>query len=117
VVIWAGLKLTNTSTVATDDDQVFFRFDTVVANWEAVDSIADSDTETDTGIAVAASTNYHLKISVDSDRKASFYINNLLVHKTAALTNDIDLIPYVGVQGDAKTLTLVKEKISRIIFE
>jgi len=27
------------------------------------------------------------------------------------------LIPYVGVEGNAKTLYLVKEKISRIIYE
>ena len=121
LIIWAGLKLTNTSTVATDDDQIFFRFDTAVANWEATYSIADTDTETDTGVAVSASTNYKLKIEIDSDRKGHFYINDKYVAGTSsALTNDVDLIPYVGVQAAtdaAKTIHLCYEKISRIIFE
>ncbi len=120
LIIWAGLKLTNTSVVATDANQVMFRFDTGVANWEAVTSIANTDTETDTGIVVAASTVYKLRISIDSSRIARFYINNTLVHTTAALTNDIDFIPYIGVQdtsGAAKTIHLVKQRISRIAFE
>ncbi len=121
IVIWAGLKLTNTSVVATDANQVFFRFDAGVANWEAVDSIADTDVETDTGVPVAAATTYHLKIEINSARKAKFFINDALVHMTAALTDNIDLIPYIGVQANgaaaAKTLHLVKQKISRIIFE
>jgi len=120
IVIWAGLKLTNTSVVATDADQVMFRFDTGVANWEAVASIADTDTETDTGIVVAINTTYKLKIKIDSARVATFFINGTLVHTTAALTNDINLIPYVGVQDTAaavKTIVLAKERISRVIFE
>lgn len=120
LTIWAGLKLTNTSVVATDADQVFFRFDAAVANWEATTSIGGTDTETDTGVAVAANTTYKLKISIDSSRIARFYIDNVLVHTTTALTDNIDLIPYVGVHantGAAKTIHLVKQKISRIVFE
>lgn len=122
VTIWAGLKLTNTSVVATDADQVFFRFDGGVANWEAVTSIADTDTETDTGAAniVAINTVYKLRITIDSSRVARFYINNVLVHTTAALTDDVSFIPYIGVQDTAaavKTITLIKQKISRIAFE
>ena len=40
--------------------------------------------------------------------------------RSAALTNDVDLIPYVGVisrSGAADHKYLVYEKISRIIFE
>lgn len=117
VVIWAGLKLTNTSAVATDDDQAFFRFDGNVANWEATYSIAGTDSEVDTGVAVAVNTNYYFRIEIDSDRKAHFFINNKEVAVSTALTNDVDLIPYVGVEGNAKTLYLVKEAISRIIYE
>lgn len=122
ILIWAGLKLTNTPTVATDDDQVYFRFSTDDSdeNWEIVDSIGDDDNTTDSGVEVAASTIYKLKIAIDSDRKAHFFINGTLVRSTSALTNDVDLIPYVGVQqlsdGDA-SVTLCYEKISRIIFE
>jgi len=117
IVIWAGLKLTNTAVVATDADQAFFRFDANVANWEATYSIGGTDTEVDTGIAVAADTNYYFRIEIDSDRKAHFFINDKKVASSTAMTNDVDLIPYIGVQGNAKTLYIVKEKISRIIYE
>lgn len=117
IVIWAGLKLTNTSAVATDADQAFFRFDAGVANWEATYSIAGTDTETDTGVVVAASTNYYFKIEIDSSRIAHFYINGEHVAQSTALTDDINLIPYIGVEGNAKTLHVIKEKISRIIYE
>lgn len=122
ILLWAGLKLTNTPTIATDADQVYFRFDTDVpdTNWQVISSIGGTDTTTDSGVAVAASTNYNLRIEIDSSRKAIFYINDVLVHTTTALTNDVDLIPYVGVQqlssGDA-SVTLCYEKISRILFE
>jgi len=78
-LIWAGLKLTNTPTIATDDDQVFFRYDTDVpdTNWQIISSIAGTDTTTDSGVALAALTEYQLRIEIDSDRKAHFYINNV----------------------------------------
>lgn len=122
ILLWAGLKLTNTPTIATDDDQVFFRFSTddSNSNWRCISSVAGTDTNTDSGVAVAASTTYKLRIVIDSARKAEFWIDNVLVHKTGALTNDVDLIPYVGVQalgGAVKTLHLGYEKISRILFE
>ena len=49
VDIWAGLKLTNTSVIATDDDQVFFRFSTVDGNttWHVIESVAGVDVDTD----------------------------------------------------------------------
>ena len=120
VTIWAGLKLTNTSVVATDADAAYFRFDGVVANWEATTSIGGTDVETDTGIAVTASTNYYLKIEIDSSRRAHFFIDNVEVFVSGALTDDINLIPYIGVQDTAaaaKTIHLASQKISRLIFE
>ena len=118
VMFWAGLKLTNDQAIATDDDQVFFRFDTGVANWEAVYSVGGvADNEVNTGIVVAINTNYYFRIEIDSDRKPHFFIDDDEVAVGTALTNDVDLIPYVGVEGNAKTLYLIKEKISRIIFE
>jgi len=122
ILIWCGLKLTNTPTVITDDDQVFFRFSTDDSdtNWEVVSSIGGTDTTTDSGITVSANTLYRFKIAIDSDRKAAFYINDTRVYQSAALTNDVDLIPYVGIQqlsaGDA-SCTLCYEKISRVIYE
>jgi len=121
-LIWVGLKLTNTPTVATDADQVFFRYSTDDSdtNWELVSSIGNTDTTTDSGVAVAASTTYRFRIDIDSERKATFYINDVGIYKTAALTNDIDFIPYVGIQSlsaAADTMVLHYVKMSRILFE
>lgn len=122
--IWAGLKLTNTNTVATDNDQAYFLFDTAAsANatlWHYVYSIGGTDTDTAVSsalvAAVATTTTYHLVIDIDSSRIARFYINGLLVGTSTALTNATDLIPYVGVMdtaGAAKTIRLFKLQMSR----
>ncbi len=118
IIIWAGLKLTFDQDITADNDQAFFRFDAGVANWETVTTVGGTgDTEVDTGVVVAVSTIYYFKIVIDSDRKPHYFINNKEVNVGAALTNDVNLIPYVGVEGNAKNIVLVKEKISRIIFE
>lgn len=120
-IIWAGLKLTNTSTTASDNDQVFFRYQSGVndGEWQAISSIADSDDAHDTNVVVATGTRYHLKIVIGSDRTAQMYINGALVETTAALTDAVDLIPYIGVQsegaGEAKTLYVHGQAISRVI--
>src|SRR3990167_2082217 len=119
MTVWAGLKLTNTSVTATDDDQAFFRFQPSVnsGKWQAIYSIADSDTAGDSGVTVDASTNYHLKITIDSARIARFYIDGVLVATSTALTTAIDLIPYIGVQTDttaARSLTAYGQSISRV---
>jgi len=122
VLYWAGLKLTYDPTVATDDDQVFFRFSTDDAdtNWEVVYSIGGTDTTVDSGVAVAADTQYNFRITIDDDRIARFYINDTLVSTSTALTDDVDLIPYIGVQalsGTAEFIRVHYQKISRILFE
>ena len=124
VLLWAGLKLTSDPTVATDDDQAYFRFSTDDSdtNWEIVNSIGGTDVTSDSGVAVAASTNYYFRIEIDSDRKAHYFIDNKEVYTSAAMTNDVDLIPYVGIQcldatPSSQYLYLVKQKISRIVYE
>jgi hypothetical protein len=122
ILIWAGLKLTNTPTIATDDDQVFFRFSTDDSDttWHCISSIGGTDTNTSTSVSVSANTTYHLKIAIDSNRRATFYINDVARKTTSALTNDVDLIPYVGVQALAiavKTIHLGPMAISRILYE
>ena len=122
IIIWAGLKLTNTPVIATDANQVFFRFSTTDSNttWRVIDSIADVDVNTNSGVTVAAATIYHFRISIDASRIARCFINDALVRTTSALTNDIDLIPYVGVNAvDAAVheIILHYEHISRILFE
>jgi hypothetical protein len=97
---------------------------------------------------VEASTNYHLKITTDSDRKLSIFVNGEQYglattatttfdgttsvtgttqttidnrsQKSVALTDDINLIPYIGIEnGDAEAavLNVQFEAISRLIFE
>lgn len=118
ITIWAGLKLTFDQDITADNDQVFFRFDAGVANWETVTTIGGvADTQIDTGVLVVADTNYYFRIEIDVDRVAHFFINNKSVGATAALTDNIDLKPYIGVEGNAKTLIVVSTAISRIIFE
>ena len=118
-IIWAGLKLTNTPTTATDADQVFFRYEDDVndGEWQAVYSIGGTDTEVDTGIAVAASTEYHLVITIDSARVARMFVNGTLVATSTALTDAKDFIPYIGVEADgaaaAKSLVIYGQTISR----
>ena len=131
--VWAGLKLTNDQLVATDDDQIYFKFQTDATNSEAftdftklhfVHSIADTDYISQIPVTVAANTPYHLKIVIDSDRKATIFVNGVQYNltgtsgstggtavtavqpgvaatKSAALTDDIDLIPYVGIEAGA----------------
>jgi hypothetical protein len=122
VTIWAGLKLTNTPVIATDNDQAMFRFSTADSNttFRAVYSVGGTDTNVDTGVTVVANTNYKLAIELDSNRRAHFIINDKEYAVSSALTNDVDLIPYIGVLQEgatAKNLNIVYEKISRVIFE
>ena len=138
----AGLKLTNVPAYATDADQAYFLFCTdddhgaltTNANLHFVYSVGGTDYITDLGIAVAASTTYNLKVSIDSDRKASAFVNGTQYSLTSAttaggvasgpgtvvsgaLTDNAALIPYVGCQAHAgsaaRDLFVHYEKISR----
>ena len=118
VTIWLGLKLTNTSVVATDDDQVMFRYAAASdTNWQCISSVGGSDTTADSGVAVAASKKYHFAITFDEDRVARFYIDGDLVATSAAI-DAADLIPYIGVHANtaaAKAIHIHGAAISRVI--
>lgn len=120
-LIWLGLKETEASAIATDDDKAWFRYSAAAdTNWQALYSIGGTDTAIDTGIAVVADTNVYFRIEIDEDRIARYYINDEHVGTSTALTNDKDLIPYIGVQTEttaAKKIYVASEHISRIIFE
>ena len=145
--LWAGLKLTNDQLIATDANQAFFKFQTDATNSEAFDdytllhfvhSIGGTDYISALPITVAANTNYHLKIEFDSDRKMSIFVNGQQYNitstsgstggtavttgttKSAAMTDDIDLIPYIGIDAGAAAAEAVDvhyQCISRLIFE
>ena len=131
--VWAGLKLTNDQLVATDADQVYFKYQTDATNsesftdftkWHFIHSIGGTDFISQLPITVAANTPYHLKIKIDADRKATIFVNGIQynvtttsgstggtavtavqpgkqVVKTGALTNDVDFIPYAGIEAGA----------------
>jgi hypothetical protein len=103
-IIWAGLKLTNDNVVATDDNQVFVRYEAGVngGEFQLITSSAGTDTTTDLNVAVAVSTEYHIKLVVNGDLDVHCYINGVQVARVqAALTTNIDLIPYVGIEASA----------------
>ena len=131
--VWTGLKLTNDQLVATDANQMFFKYQTDATNseafttfakWHFVHSIGGTDYISVLPITVAINTPYHFKIEVDSDRKAAIFVNGIqynvtttagstggtavtavqpgkAVIKTAAITDDVNLIPYVGIEAGA----------------
>jgi len=145
--LWAGLKLTNDQLVATDDDQAYFKFQTDATNseaftdftvWHFIYSVGGTDYISALPITVAANTIYHLRISIDSDRKISIFVNGVQYNvtstsgstggtavssgttKSLALTDDVDLIPYIGIEAGAAAAEAVDvhyQWISRVIFE
>ena len=144
--LWVGLKLTKTPVLATDANQAYFFFDsddsvvgtiTTNANLHFAYSIAGTDYTTNLGIAVKADTLYRLRLVIDNNRQAQVFVNEQQYGLTTTsgtsgltvtdstqrgvqLTNDIDLIPYIGVQSTtaaADTLTVYYQKMSRNLFE
>ena len=145
--LWAGLKLTNDQLVATDANQAFFKFQTDATNseaftdftkWHFVHSIGGTDYISQLPITVAANTIYHFKIEIDSDRKLSIFVDGQQYNitstsgstggtavttgttKSAALTDDVDFIPYIGIEAGAAAAEAVDvhyQCISRTIFE
>ena len=163
--VWAGLKLTNDQLPETDANQAYFYYASDGTNgqslstftpWYFIQSVGGTDYLTNTGVTVAASTNYHFRISIDSDRKTSIFINgvqysattsaqgsalsgsteatgttqatiaesysatNANTQKGPALKNDVDLIPYIGIENGAaaaEALNVHYTAISRHVFE
>lgn len=127
LVIWAGLKLTNTPTLATDNDQAYIMLDTAAGadatKWHCIYSIGNVDVDAAaanssvTIAAVAASTNYHLVIDIDGSRIPKFYINGVLAGTGTALTDATDLKPYIGIKdlsaGSARSMKVFKAQIAR----
>ena len=145
--VWAGLKLTNDQLVATDANQAFFKFQTDATNseafddftkWHLVHSVDGTDFISQIPITVAANTPYHFKIEIDSDRKAAVFVNGQQYNvtttsgstggtavstgttKTGGLTDDVDFIPYIGIEEGAAAAEAVNihyTAISRAMYE
>jgi hypothetical protein len=143
---WAGMKLTNVPAYATDDNQAYFLFATdddhgaltTNGNLHFIYSVAGTDFITDLGVTVAASTTYKLELRFDASRQISVFCNGVqkglvttataggatqstATTKSNAMTDDIDLIPYMGVQQHAGSITrnleMHYQKIQRLLFE
>jgi hypothetical protein len=118
IQIQAGFSLTSVMDETTDNEAAMFTFNTDTSGestWQANTSINGTDAQYDTGVTVKASSKYHLKIKIGTDRKARFYVGDAdgsyssmkLVATGLAHTTAIDLVPYFGIQaltGAAKTL-------------
>jgi len=114
--------------------------------WHFVHSIGGTDYISQLPITVAANTNYHFRIKFDSDRKMEIFVNGIQynitdtsgstggtavtetaqqqdskgLHKSTAMTDDVDLIPYIAIEAGAAAAEAVDvhyESISRKIFE
>ena len=97
-----------------------------------------------TPLIVDVSKNYKFRISIDKSRFARVFINDIQYNVTgtestditeendvtsgvipsAQLTNDVDLIPFIGIKdsrssgsSETKKLNIYYQKISRILFE
>jgi len=145
--VWAGLKLTNDQLVATDANQAYFKFQTDATNsevftdftvWHFVHSIGGTDFISALPITVEAETEYHFRIQINAAREAAIFVNGVQYDvtttsgstggtavasgttRTTALTNNVDFIPFIGIEagaGAAEALNVHYTTISREIFE
>lgn len=116
-ILWAGLKLTNTSTTATDNDQIMFRYQDTIngGRWQLCDSNNNVDNVQDSGVPVATATAYLLQIKVGMDLLPRYYINGILVGTGNALRATQNLLPFVGVQTTTTAAKSVAVRYERII--
>lgn len=92
----AGLKLTSTTVVATDNDGAYFRV--VDGLVYAVTSNNNTDVATSTGFTMTDAVDVELTIKVDDNMYPHFYINGCEVFKGARLRDSQALQPTVGIQ-------------------
>lgn len=122
VLIKAGLALTNAVDRTTDANQVGFVFDTEgsvsSSNFTAIESVAGTDDETDAENAPTADQTVRLGIKISASRIPRYYVDGVKVHTGNALTDAIDLIPFVAVQAltaSAKSLDVYGLRLSRLV--
>lgn len=110
--IWAGLKLTNTDATATDADAAYFRYcDTENGGrWQLVIANNSVVLDLDTTVTVTVSTQYTLRIEIDSSLVVHGFINGVEYNPNTSnlVRTGKNLIPYVGVRTNttsAKNIT------------
>ena len=110
---------------------------TTNGNLHFVYSVANTDYITDLGITITSNTVYRLKIIFDEGRRISVFVNNtqhglvttataggatqsVSTTKSLAMTNDIDLLSFIGVQTlttSGKGIQVGYIKLSRDLYE
>lgn len=107
--IWTGLKLTNTGTIATDNDQFYARFlaSENSGQWQIITSRANVDVTSVLPIIVTPNTLYRFRFNIDATRTPSVTVNgvayDLGASGNAPLTNAISFIPYTGTSANGAT--------------
>lgn len=107
--MWMGLKLTNTPTVATDDDQAYFLYDAATgAYWGWQTSAAGTDATLVNCSTLGAprgaanptkDVTQLLSIIIDENRNVTPYIDAIPVAAPVQLADAINFIPYIGVMA------------------
>jgi hypothetical protein len=97
----------NADSVMTDANAVRFIYNatksaTALYGVENVGSTTATVTELP-GVTWAIDTDFYLQLAMQTDRTCQMWVNGVLVHTTAALTNDIDLIPFVSLRNATAT--------------
>lgn len=146
----AGLKLTNAWDYSTDADQAYFYFgsnDTVKGATNTLNdnnhlhfiySVGGTDYITNLNIDWNSNDLFRLKISIDANRQISVYVNEVQyglvttataggasaatsTTKSNALTDDVDLKPYIGITpttgATVASVIVSYQKISRLVTE
>jgi hypothetical protein len=146
----AGLKLTNAWDYSTDADQAYFYFgsnDTVKGATNTLNdnnhlhfiySVGGTDYITNLNIDWNTNDLFRLKISIDANRQIIIYVNEIQyglvttataggalasssTTKSNALTNDVDLKPYIGIApttgASVASVIVSYQKISRLVTE
>ena len=145
MAFWAGLKLTEVGTYTTDANQAYFLYATdddlgtltTNGNLHFIYSVAGTDYITNLGITVGANAVVNLRISFDENRQISVFVNNrqyglattavnggttqsISTTKSLAMTDDIDLIPFIGNQtlsSSGRSIQVGYIKLSRDLYE
>ncbi len=98
-LLWAGFKLTNTSVIATDNDQAFFR--AAAGDLHMVTSVGGQDADVDAGPTLVHSTLYELLVIIDKARYPHYVLNSKWLGKGPRLAALTTLKPFFGVESTA----------------
>ena len=102
-VVEMPIEMSGSTVTSTATDAVGFMYDTASTNdtWYGIGVKADSDaTPVDTGVAPVAGTYQTLRVVVNADGDADFYINGKYEgHVDDAITASVDCTPIIALEA------------------